>query len=202
MYGRNRLIDGRSDEPATRLRPAPDRGRWAQHLTGADALNLPGFLAFRAGQSLQRLFIVPTALRRPILRAMGLSLGRKVRIKARVEFYTGNVRFGDRCFVNHECLFDASARITVGDRVDFGPRVTVLTSEHAIGGPEHRAGPLSARPITIGDGAWIGGCSTILPGAVIGAGCIIAAGAVVVGETKPNSVYAGVPAKWVKDLPA
>jgi hypothetical protein len=39
-----------------------------------------------------------------------------------------------------------------------------------------------------------------LPGVVIGPGCVIAAGAVVVSDCKPNGLYAGVPARRLRDL--
>jgi maltose O-acetyltransferase len=163
-------------------------------------LNFAQLVAFRSAQAIQRMLIMSPALRRPILRVMGISVGKRARIKGGVEIFSGNITFGERSFVNTGCFFDASARITIGARAQLGPRVTLLTSSHEIGGPEQRAGPLYALPITIGDGAWIGGGSLILPGAVVGAGCIIAAGAVVRGETEPNTVYAGVPARKVKDL--
>jgi carbonic anhydrase/acetyltransferase-like protein (isoleucine patch superfamily) len=48
----------------------------------------------------------------------------------------------------------------------------------------------------------IGMGATILDNAVVGTGCIVAANALVLSNQKlePNSVYAGVPAKKVKDV--
>lgn len=57
-----------------------------------------------------------------------------------------------------------------------------------------------ALPIAVGDGVWIGARSVILPGATIGDGAVIAAGAVVTGNVEPNALYGGVPAKRIKDL--
>ena len=50
----------------------------------------------------------------------------------------------------------------------------------------------------IEDAVWIGSNSIILPGALIRKGCVIAAGSVVKGETRPNCIYAGNPAKLIK----
>lgn len=56
-------------------------------------------------------------------------------------------------------------------------------------------------PIEIGDDVWIGANCTILKGAKIGNGCIVATGAVVLGGTYPDrSILAGNPAKVVKTL--
>jgi acetyltransferase-like isoleucine patch superfamily enzyme len=40
----------------------------------------------------------------------------------------------------------------------------------------------------------------VLPGVEIGAGCVIAAGSVVVKNTEPDGLYAGVPATRKKEL--
>lgn len=52
------------------------------------------------------------------------------------------------------------------------------------------------------DGALLGMSSVILDNAVIGEGAIIAAGSVVLSNTQvePGSIYAGVPAKFVKKV--
>ena len=52
--------------------------------------------------------------------------------------------------------------------------------------------------IIIGDDCWIGAKATILDGARIGNGCIVAAGAVVTkGEYPDYSILGGVPAKII-----
>ena len=39
-----------------------------------------------------------------------------------------------------------------------------------------------------------------MPGVTVGSGCIIAAGAVLTADCSPDGIYAGVPAKRIKDL--
>lgn len=160
----------------------------------------PRRFGFRLLQAVQRLHITPVVARRVLLRAMGVTLGHRARVKGNVEFFSRRVSIGDRAFVNTGCFFDAKARITIGSHVHLAPRVTLLTSTHEMGGPERRAGPISSAPITIGNGAWVGGGVIVLPGAVIGEGCVIAGGAVVTGVCEPNCLYAGVPAKKVREL--
>lgn len=53
-------------------------------------------------------------------------------------------------------------------------------------------------PITIKNDVYIGINSIILPGVTIGNNCIIGAGSVVTKDIPDNSVYAGVPAKYIK----
>ena len=78
--------------------------------------------------------------------------------------------------------------------------VMFVTSSHRIGMPGRRAGPLQHQPIKVEDGAWIGAGAMILPGCTVAQGCVVAAGAVVIRSCEPNGLYAGVPAKRIKDL--
>ncbi len=54
----------------------------------------------------------------------------------------------------------------------------------------------------IEDNCLIGMGSTILDNAVVHSGCIVAAGALVLSgaELEPNSLYAGVPAKRIREV--
>lgn len=78
--------------------------------------------------------------------------------------------------------------------------VVFITSNHSMNSSDKRGGQLKPLPIVIKDGCWIGANVTILPGTIIEEGCVIAAGSVVKGVCKINSLYAGVPAKKIKDL--
>jgi len=51
----------------------------------------------------------------------------------------------------------------------------------------------------IGDDVWVGYGVTIIGGVNIGKGSIIAAGSVVTKDTEPYTIYAGVPARKIKD---
>ena len=102
--------------------------------------------------------------------------------------------------MNHRCYFDTRDRISVGARVAFGMEVMVCTSTHEPGDQQRRAGPYTTAPVTIGDGSWIGARALILPGVTVGEGCVVAAGAVVREDCEPGGLYAGVPARRVRDL--
>lgn len=75
-----------------------------------------------------------------------------------------------------------------------------MTDTHKIANSNRRAGESQFLPINIGDGCWIGAGSTILGGVTIGKGTIIGAGSVVNKDCEANSLYAGVPAKFIKRL--
>ncbi len=142
---------------------------------------------------------VHARIRRILLRKAGLRIGDST-ISSRCFFGSAKVVIGDRSFVNVGAFFDGIAQITVGDDVHVAMESMILTGSHNIGGPSRRAGTLTGAPVTIGDGAWIGARAVLLPGVSVGAGAIIAAGAVVTSACEPNSLYAGIPARLVRRL--
>ena len=108
---------------------------------------------------------------------------------------------GRRCYINVGCRFDLNERIDIGDEVAIGHDALFLTASHEVGPPFRRGGPLTAKPISIGDGAWLGARCVILPGVTVGVGAIVAAGAVVTSDVAPNTVVGGVPARVISTLP-
>ena len=56
------------------------------------------------------------------------------------------------------------------------------------------------KPVLIGENAWLGANSTILPGVTVGRNAVVAAGAVVTKDVPANTVVAGVPAKIIKEI--
>jgi maltose O-acetyltransferase len=153
-------------------------------------------------RAVQALDIWSHTRRVKLVRASGAQLGSGVVMKPGTFISEGSLRVGVETFINRECLLDVAAGLTIGGHTGIGPRVTILTITHDLmpGYPRH--GPTRAEPVTIGHNVWIGASSTILPGTTIGDGCVIAAGSLVRGALHPDGLYAGVPARRVRDLPA
>jgi maltose O-acetyltransferase len=144
-------------------------------------------------------YLLPSKLRRLIYKIYGMTI-RGAYISPKCYFGGKQVFLGDDTYLNYGCWFDTSASIVIGDNCAIGLGVKFITSTHDIGGSEKRAGRLYGLPIVVGDGCWFGSNVTVLPGVTIGNGCIIAAGAVVTKDCQPNGMYAGVPARRVKEL--
>lgn len=117
--------------------------------------------------------------------------------------FTGfNTSVGEGTFINQGSYFDSTAPVVIGKSVGIGPRCTFLTGSHQIGPANARIeGGANHAAILVEDGCWIGGNVTILPGVTVGKGCVVAAGAVVTQDCEPNGLYAGVPARRIRDLP-
>ena len=101
-------------------------------------------------------------------------------------------------FIQQCCTFFGRGGITIGDEVFIGPKVNLITINHAPN-PDNRSATYG-RPIVIEDKAWIGINSTILPGVRIGYGAIVGAGSVVTKDVPPMTVVAGNPAKFIKKI--
>jgi maltose O-acetyltransferase len=103
-------------------------------------------------------------------------------------------------FLGHEALISGGkSRVTIGDCVDIGPRVSILTGSHEVDmTSRHSAGRGFSRDVVIEEGAWIGGGSTILGGITIGRKAVIAAGSVVTRDVPPYALAAGAPCRVKK----
>ena len=113
--------------------------------------------------------------------------------------YGAQIHLGARVYINMGCVFLDAAAITVHDDVQLGPGVQVLTSDHPRDAAQRAGGLESARPITIGARAWIGGGAIVLPGVEIGPDTIIGAGSVVTRFVPAGVVAAGNPCRVVSD---
>ena len=145
---------------------------------------------------------IPRALRGRLLNIVGHEIHSNARICSDVFLgATSGLSVGAKTFINYGCFFDLGASTTIGERCAIGYQVMFVNCSHE-GTPESRVGAQTRSPITVGDGVWIGARATILPGVTVADGCVIAAGAVVSGDCERNGLYAGVPARRIKDLSA
>ncbi len=89
------------------------------------------------------------------------------------------------------------AAVTIGDDVIMGQFVSFHAQQHEFDDAERpvRTQGTHAEGIEVGDGTWIGAKATLLDGARVGRGSVIAAGSVVRGVHPEGAVLAGVPAR-------
>ena len=124
----------------------------------------------------------------------GIGEGSEIRPPLYVDFGYHLV-VGARTFVNFGLTALDVAPITIGDDVQIGPHVQLLTPTHPIDPELRRAKWEAAAPITIGDNVWLGGAVIVLPGVTIGENTVVGAGAVVSRDLPANVVAVGNPAR-------
>ena len=138
-----------------------------------------------------------------MLRWCGVKVGKNVRINSSAKISgDGELEISDDVWIGSGCRFISvgDAKVKIGAHCDFGPEVMILTGSHEID-PNglHIGGKGISASVTIGDGCWIGARSTILPGVILGAKNLVAAGAVVTRSVDvEKSLIAGSPAKIKK----
>ena len=110
-----------------------------------------------------------------------------------------NITVGRAVFIGPNCAFTGHAPIDIADQVMIAHKVNLVAAGHPVE-PELRQSYITAAPIVIETNVWIGAAATILPGVTVGAGSVVAAGAVVTRDVPSATLVAGVPAEVVRHL--
>ena len=143
---------------------------------------------------------LPRVARRLIYRAAGASMRSAPGMRFVFAGDPRNLSVGTAVYFNYGVFIEAIAPVTVGEYCAFGMEAMVLTSHHPVDRFGHWSHSAVGRPVTIGDRVWVGARALILPGAVIESGVVIAAGAVVSGTCRAGGIYAGVPARRIREF--
>lgn len=114
--------------------------------------------------------------------------------------YGAQIHLGARVFINMGCIFLDAAPVILGDDVQVGPGVQLLTSDHPRDAAQRAAGLESALPIVIGARSWLGGGVIVLPGVEIGEDVVVGAGSVVTRSLDPGVTAVGNPCRPVSSL--
>jgi maltose O-acetyltransferase len=141
------------------------------------------------------------ALRRALLTELLGAFGEGSEIRPPFRCDYGYQTFvGARTFANYGLISLDVATVTIGDDVQIGPNVQLLTALHPVEPGPRRDKWEAARPITIGHNVWLGGGALILPGVTIGDDTVVGAGAVVTRDLPPGVVAVGNPARIIRKL--
>lgn len=156
-------------------------------------------------------WIHPTASISPDARLYPSTRGSRLHIGAHSFVYdfvvlravggSGDMIIGEHCYLNPGTTIYSGSGVRLGDYVLVGPGCVIAPANHAFSRSDipirHQGFMPSRGGVVIEDDVWLGAHCTLLDGARIGRGAIIAAGAVVHGEVEPYAIYGGVPAKKI-----
>lgn len=102
-----------------------------------------------------------------------------------------NLHFGNRVYANFNLTVVDDGEIFVGDKVMFGPNVTIATANHPIDPSLREDAMQYNKSVHIGENVWVGAGTVIVPGVTIGKNSVIGAGSVVVKDIPENVVAVG-----------
>ena len=116
-------------------------------------------------------------------------------------YYKNLMIIGDHTWIGQHCFLHSAGELIIGKAVGIGPGVIILTSQHEA---LDTTLPVYLTPIKFGKviieyGCDIGAGAIILPGVKIGEGAIIGAGSVVTKDVPPYEIWAGVPARKIRN---
>lgn len=130
-----------------------------------------------------------------LLRLFGATIGDGLLIKPGVHVkYPWRLQIGDHCWLGERAWIDNMEDVTLGSNVAISQGAYLCTGNHDWSDPVL---PLAPQPIVVEDGAWVGAFAKVAPGRTIGAGSVLALGAVALEGTEPWGIYAGNPAERV-----
>lgn len=111
-----------------------------------------------------------------------------------------HVHFGSGIYANFNLTLVDDGHIYVGNRVLFGPNVTVATASHPLYSRLRRQEMQYNKDVYIGENVWIAANVVILPGVHIGKNTVIGAGSVVTRDIPENVVAVGAPCRVLREI--
>jgi acetyltransferase-like isoleucine patch superfamily enzyme len=137
----------------------------------------------------------------------GLTLGDSVSIGAYSQVIVSTslaepgqyIKLGHRVGIGEFAYLGGGGGLTIGDDCIIGQYFSCHPENHLHADYSQliRLQGVSRKGISIGPNCWIGSKVTVLDGVMIGAGCVVAAGAVVTRSVPAGNVVAGVPARII-----
>jgi acetyltransferase-like isoleucine patch superfamily enzyme len=114
--------------------------------------------------------------------------------------YGGKVEIGEGSEIYGDCRIYAHADVKIGRDVILARESAIMTTKHIFDDPEKtiKEQGQTYEGVVIEDDVWLGYRAVVLPGAKIGRGSVIGAGAVVSGDVPPMSIAVGVPARVIR----
>jgi len=139
-----------------------------------------------------------------IVMGNNVSIGKKVTIECtgNLQFIGKGMKVGNNVGLGADNFFGCAGGIEIGNDTIMGNFISFHAENHNYTDPDVpiRLQGVNHAGIKVGNNCWIGSKATILDGVTIEDGCIIAAGSLVTAGTyKKDSIYAGVPANFIKE---
>jgi maltose O-acetyltransferase len=114
--------------------------------------------------------------------------------------YGWQIKIGARTFVNYGAIVLDAAEVSIGDDVQVGPGVQLITALHPLEARPRRDGVETAAPVRIENGAWLAAGVIVLPGVTVAADAVIGAGSVVTRDMPAGHLCFGNPCRVIRPI--
>ncbi len=126
-----------------------------------------------------------------------MKLGKHTNVQLGVRIYAPwKIKIGSNCSIGHNSLLDGRRGIIIQDNVDVAGYVRLLTLGHDLDSVDYRT---KGGSITVENDVSIFTGAYILPGLFLRQGSVVAANSVLTKNTEPWVIYAGNPAKKIRE---
>jgi acetyltransferase-like isoleucine patch superfamily enzyme len=112
--------------------------------------------------------------------------------------HNAKLEIGENVYVGSYSNIRCSGKIKIGNNVRIAQHVSIIDSNYDIF--EGKIIGIKSNEIEIEDSVWIGAGAIILPGVKIKKGSIIGAGSVVNKDVNEKCLFAGNPARYIKNI--
>ncbi len=131
------------------------------------------------------------------LRVFGAKIGRHVRLRPSVRIeIPWNLSIGENCGIGDNVILYCLAPITLGKNCTVSQYAHLCAGTHDYTRPDM---PLVTKPVVIEQDTWIAADVFVGPGVRVGHGCVVGARSSVYKDLEPNGIYAGNPARKMRD---
>ncbi|QIP13020.1 colanic acid biosynthesis acetyltransferase WcaF [Spirosoma aureum] len=139
---------------------------------------------------------IPVAIKRFILKLFGAKLGIGVVIKPAVNIkYPWLLQVGNHVWIGEKVWIDNLSQVIIGDNACLSQGAMLLTGNHNY---RRSTFDLTALPITLDDGVWIGAKAVVCPGVHCHSHSVLAVNSVATRSLDAYGIYQGNPAVWVR----
>lgn len=146
-----------------------------------------------------KLLLFKYSFRIYIYRLLGAEISKNVKVYGSFTIIGcyKNLEIGQNSSINQGVLFNCRDKIKIGENCHISPYAQLHTGKLIV--DKHKKYHLS-EPIVIENNVWIASGAIISAGVRIGENSIVGANSVVLGNVDNDSLYAGNPAKKLKEL--
>ena len=111
-----------------------------------------------------------------------------------------HLTIGSHVVIGRHNVIAVKGRTSIGSHTLLGPYCQINDQSHGMSRDDLIKNQKAIiKPVTIGSDCWLGAGTRVLPGVTIGDGAILGTGSVVTHDVPPYQVWAGVPARYIRD---